>query len=273
MLDFKFYFAVLIRRLPYIIIFVALGTAAGLTLALVLPPAYEAQARIVVESEQIPDELAASTVRTGSSEQLQIIQQRILTRETLLEMANRFDIYRGEGEPVTPLTPDQIVSDLRERIQITTQGGGRGLAMVVTVSFSAPSAQMAADVTNEVVTMMLRENIQMRTTVSGQTLDFFSQQVDRLEAELSQINSEILVFKENNQNALPDSLAFRRTQQAALQERLLEQDRAATMLRDRRDRLVELYEQTGSIGAANVPRSAMTSEEQRLNQLRDQYAT
>ena len=78
MLDLRFYFALFLRRLPYFLIFTVAGAAVGLALAFTLPPSYQAQARLVVESEQIPDELAASTVRTEATEQLQIIQQRIL---------------------------------------------------------------------------------------------------------------------------------------------------------------------------------------------------
>ena len=73
MLDLRFYLALFLRRLPYFLIFTVAGAAVGLALAFTLPPSYQAQARLVVESEQIPDELAASTVRTEASEQLQII--------------------------------------------------------------------------------------------------------------------------------------------------------------------------------------------------------
>ncbi len=80
---------------------------------------------------------------------------------------------------------------------------------------------MAAAVTNEVVTLILRENVAMRTTVAGQTLEYFVQEVARLDRELAEQGAAILAFKEANKDALPDSLDFRRSQQAAAQERLL----------------------------------------------------
>ena len=274
-MDFKFYLQVFWRRFPYFFILVCLGTAAGLAVALILPPVYIAEARLVVESEQIPDELAESTVQTDASEQLQIIEQRIMTRDNLLDMANRLGIYRGAGEPDRPMTPDERVTDMRERVTIRTFGGsvqrGQSTATVVLVSFDAPTAQMAARVTNEVVTLILQENVQMRTTVSGQTLDFFTQEVARLDRELSQMSAQILQFQEANQEALPDSLEFRRTQQAAEQERLLDLERSETQLRDRRDRLVTLYEQTGEVGLVDT--DARTPEEAQLQALRDQLAT
>ena len=116
MIDLKFYFSLFLRRLHYFLIVLTLGTVVGLTLAWMLPPVYKAEARLVVESEQIPDDLAASTVHVAATEQLEIIQQRILTRDTLIEMANRLQIYApAPGQPSRRLEPDEIVEDLRDR--------------------------------------------------------------------------------------------------------------------------------------------------------------
>lgn len=273
MLDLGFYFALFMRRLPYFLIFVVAGTAIGVALALTLPPSYTAEARLVVESEQIPDELAASTVRTEASEQLQIIQQRILTRDTLLGMANRLNIYgpRTAGES---LRPDQIVSDLRSRIRIRTNGG-RGRATVVNISFSATSPNLAAQVTNEVVTAMLEENVRMRTGVSGQTLEFFEQEVERLDQELTSRGAQIIAFQNANKGALPDSLQFRRGQLAAAQERLLQLTREEAALNDRRAGLEALYEATGSINALAQQSApvAISPSEARLRALRERYSS
>jgi uncharacterized protein involved in exopolysaccharide biosynthesis len=273
-MDLKFYLSLFLRRLPYFLIFVALGTALGVTLARILPPVYLAEARLVVESEQIPDELAASTVRTEASEQLEIIQQRILTRDRLLEMANRLQIYAAApGDTARRLAPDEIVEDLRARIRIVTTGGalrGQVQATIVTVSFEAPSAALSATVTNEVVTMILQENISMRTTVAGQTLEFFVQEVTRLDQELARRGAAILSFKEANKDALPDSLEFRRNQQAAAQERLLQMDRDTAALKDRRAQLTQVYEATGRV--VEAPVETLSPEEAQLKTLRDDRA-
>ena len=269
MIDLKFYLSLFLRRLHYFLIVLTLGSVVGVTLALMLPPVYVAEARLVVESEQIPDELAASTVRVAASEQLQIIQQRILTRDTLIEMANRLQIY-PPAEPARRLAADQIVEDLRDRITIATTGGA-AQATIVRVGFEAPTAALAATVANEVVTLILRENIAMRTTVAGQTLEYFVQEVARLDRELASRGAAILTFKEANKEALPDSLEFRRTQQAAAQERLLQINRDEAALADRRQGLVAIYETTGRIAAPNAEET--TAEARQLQALRDQLGT
>jgi uncharacterized protein involved in exopolysaccharide biosynthesis len=222
-MDFRFYLSLFLRRIHYFLILFLLGSGIGLTLARVLPPVYVAEARLLVESEQIPGNLAASTVQTQATEQLQIIQQRILTRAQLLEMANELQIYAG-SPPAQRMSADEIVTDLRDRIRINTTGGGQGgsgqQATIVRVSFEAPTAQLSSVVTNELVTLILQEDVQMRTGLAGQTLDFFTQEVERLDRELSELGAKILKFQEENLTSLPESLTFRRSQQATNQGRL-----------------------------------------------------
>jgi uncharacterized protein involved in exopolysaccharide biosynthesis len=275
-MDFRFYLSLFLRRIHYFLILFLLGSGIGLTLARVLPPVYVAEARLLVESEQIPGNLAASTVQTQATEQLQIIQQRILTRAQLLEMANELQIY-ATLPPSQRMTADEIVTDLRNRISIMTTGGGGGRpgqavqATIVTVSFEAPTAQLSSAVTNELVTLILQEDVRMRTGLAGQTLDFFTQEVQRLDQELIARGADILKFQEENLTALPDSLEFRRSQQAANQQRLLQLDRDDAALRDRYDRLVQLRASGGSLPSGQG--TPQTPEQRQLQTLQDQLAS
>ena len=278
MLDFRFYLALLLRRLPYIIILTAAGGAVGLGLALTLPPEYRANALLVVESEQIPGDLAESTVRTAATEQLQIIEQRIKARETLLDMAERLDVYsnedtRGDG----PLRPDEIVADLRERIDIRVSGGVRqrrdaSNALLVNVAFIDSSPTVAAEVANDVVTLMQEENRSIRTVVSGETLSFFEQEVQRLNEELSRRGEEIIAFQEANRNSLPESLDFRRNQLIRAQEELLQLTRDEVELSDQRDAALALFERSDGLDDERATAS-LTPEERQLRELREKFTT
>ncbi len=269
-MDIGFYLRIFLRRLPYFLVILVLGTAAGLSLAVILPPVYHSQATLIVESEQIPEDLASSTVRTGAIEQLSIIQQRMLSRSVLLEIANDQGVYAGEP----PMAADEKVEDMRRRVSMETSGGGGGprepqRAIVVVLQFSAPTGSMAADVVNAMVTFMLQENVEMRRTTAGQTLDFFTDETSRLDRELNTLSQRILDFRADNLNALPDSLEFRRSQQSDLQERLSQLEREEATLRDRRDRLRELVE---SGAAVNQPEDAGTPEAQQLRELKNRYS-
>jgi uncharacterized protein involved in exopolysaccharide biosynthesis len=277
-MELHYYWRIFRRHLPYVVILTAIGAIVGVAIALALPPVYKSQATLIVESEQIPDELAATTVRTGEIEALEIIRQRILSREILLDLANDQNLYADNPGMIA----DEKVKDLRDRINIDTVRTqvrrGERSATIVTVSFESSNAQKSAQTTNEVVTLILQENVRMRTNVARQTLDFFTQETERLEQALSQISAQILQFQEQNLEALPDSLEFRRSQQNALQERILQLEREKSALQDRRQQLITLFETTGQINFNDrrSPAAAITSqarpEEIQLAELRREYA-
>lgn len=277
-MDIYVYWQLFRRRLPLVIFLTGMGALIGVALALSLPAVFRAQAVLIVESGQIPDELAASTVQTGEIEALEIIRQRILSREILLEMANDLGIYADS--PM--MGADAKVADLRNRIEIITRGGqvrrAARDATIVTVSFSSETPRLTADTVNAIVTLILQTNVEMRTSVARQTLDFFTQEVDRFEEELSQLSGQILNFQENNLESMPDSLEFRRTRQASLQERLVRLEREQSALQDRRAQFVTLFETTGSLSfggdqARRPVRQIVRPAEQRLIELRGEYAS
>jgi polysaccharide chain length determinant protein (PEP-CTERM system associated) len=262
--DLKFYLSLFLRRFHYFLIIALAVTALGVTLAYTLPPVYNAQARLLVESPQIPDELAASTVQAEAPEMLRIIQQRILTRSNLLEIARKYNIYADRPD----MTADDIVLDMRTRTIIGLPNA-RDTTGLVTISFSAPRARLSAEVTNEFVTQMLQQSVELRTGAASQTLDFFVQEVERLNQELARQGAQILDFKLKNKDALPESLEYRRTRQASLQERLAQIDRELAGLRDRRTQLADLYERTGQSGATMDP---LTPEQAQLQSLKQELA-
>ncbi|MEP5760240.1 MAG: GNVR domain-containing protein [Litoreibacter sp.] len=263
--DIKFYLSIFLRRCHYFFLVASLISAAGIAVATMLPARYVALSLLLVERPQIPIELAASTVQFSPDEQLQIIQNRLTTRAELLEIADKMGIYDNRNG----LNPDAIVADMRDRIRIgKLQGSGRKStsAMTMRVGFSGQDPGLAAAVANELVTRILEENVEIRTDSATQTLEFFQQEVKRLGDELDLKNASILQFKLANQDALPDSLDYRRARQASQQERVNQVLRDVSALKERRQNLTLLFERTGSIGA--LPTANLTPEQEELEALK-----
>ena len=263
--DLKFYLSLFLRRFHYFLAVALAVTSVGVTLAYTLPPVYRAEARLLVESAQIPDDLAVSTVRVETPEMLQVIQQRLLTRANLLDISRKFGIHADRPE----MTADDIVNDMRARTTLRLPGTYDS-SSVVAVSFDAPNGQQSAEVTNEFVSQILQQNVELRTEVASQTLEFFEQEVTRLNEDLARQGARILEFKLKNKDALPESLEYRRTRQSAQQERLLQVDRELASLNDRRTRLTELFSRTGQIGGSVA---AQTPEQEQLQTLRAELAS
>ncbi|MDQ2089661.1 GumC family protein [Marimonas arenosa] len=265
MSDLKYYFSIFLRRLPWFLVVSTILSAISVTVAFTLPPAYVSQMRLIVESPQIPEELAPSTVRTPPVEQLEVLQQKLLTRSNLLDIARRLNVLPNTDK----MNPDQIVQAMRARTSFEMPRG-RNPVPLMTISFEAPTPRNAAEVLNEYLTLIQQEDVEFRRGRAGETLEFFSQEIERLSNELDDQSARILEFKEANTNDLPDSLDFRLSQQALLQERYNGLDREIASLQNQRTRLIELFEQTGRVADPDEDKRSLTPDQQRLADLQRQ---
>ncbi|WP_050929934.1 GumC family protein [Aestuariivita boseongensis] len=260
--ELKYYFSIFLRRLHYFLIVSVVATAASVIAAFTLPPAYESQTRILIEGPQIPTELAASTVSVGLREQLEIIEQRLMTRANMLDVARRQNVFEGIGA----MSADAIVSAMRSRTTLRRGGSSRAPSPVLTIIFEARSPGIAAGVLNEYLTLIENQNAEFRTARAGNTLEFFEQEVERLGRDLDEQSARILEFKTRNAEALPDSLQVRLDQQGALREQSRQIDREIQLLILQKDRLIQVFEVTGRAGNGQP----LSRDERRLQDLQTQ---
>ncbi|KKB11777.1 hypothetical protein VE25_11480 [Devosia geojensis] len=238
--DLYFYGVLLLRRLPVILFITLLAGAGGLWLALAQQPQYRSTATILVESPEIPADLARSTVLENAIVQVQIIEQQLLTDRSLAALADRFDVYPPEPE----LSSSDIAEDMRERVSVERGdlGDGDRSATAFKISFDAATPQLAADVANHLASTILQRGNERRASRASETLEFFKQDVARLTAQLASLDQTIQLFKSEHLEDLPDSLEFRRLRQGNLEERLLLLEREAVTLRSRRANLALVLE-------------------------------
>ncbi len=267
-LDLKFYWSVFLRRFPQFVVITTLVTVAAITVALILPPVYRSSASMLVEPQQIPGDLAQTTVPVNPFEQIQIIEQRLMTRANLTALAERIGLYDTQPD----MSASAMVSDIRERIEFigftpdVTRAPDTPGATIIGVAFEAPSSDLASKGANELVNLILEENVRLRTSRAGDTLSFFDAEVARLEQAIAAQAERIAEFKTSNVDSLPDSLEARRNRQILEQERLLALEREEAALRNQRETVVWVYERTGRSGALET----LSPEEQELEGLRSQ---
>ncbi|MEM9632208.1 MAG: hypothetical protein AAGA50_12835 [Pseudomonadota bacterium] len=193
--------------IPAAVVFVLAGL-----LAYFMPRSYESKAVILIEAQRIPTELASSTVTASPRERINLIEQRLLARDNLLEIADKYSLYKEDGADPSPTT---IVDNMRKAIvidQIDVARQSRRNTEIVgfNVSFQYPSATMSARVANELVTSILSQNLETRLARAAETSDFFEQQLQDLEAKLLGLESKKASFKRDNEEVLPETLPTRR---------------------------------------------------------------
>lgn len=253
MIDLRFYWSLLMRRLPVMLALLLICTVFGAVSAIRAPSTYFTASRLLVEGAQITEGRDAAT---SAGETLQIIEQRLMTRANMIDVANKLNVFSADNT----MSADQKVARMTANT-VVRRFNGRDQATLMTVGFTSTDPRMAAAVVNEFTTLILSANTRTRVGLAEDRLSFYQQEVDRLGQDLDAQTSKILDFKRENGNALPENLRYRQDRQSLLQERVsrLESDLAA--LQAQRADMVRIFEQTGSVGISNTPQSV---EQQQL---------
>ena len=229
--DLKAILSVARRRYAYFLVPAVFLSAVAILVAFSLPKEYEAKATILIESQRIPDELASSTVTASASERIKVIEQRVLARANLLEIAERFSLYKENG--ATP-SPTDIVDAMREGVsinQIDVSRSRRNTEIIgFDVAFRYSNATMSSRVANELVTTILSQNLETRLSRATETSDFFQQQLRSLEADLLELEQKMAAFKRENETALPETIADRRLELSTLDSQLSELEQEILIL-------------------------------------------
>jgi len=257
-LDLRFYLSILLRRAPYILAIVVTASVIAVIVALAMPKVYRGVARVLVESPQIPVTLARSTVATDALDQLQIVREQAMTTDNLVALATKLNLYKDSARP---LSSEDIAKDMRSRMYLEeVLLNASQAATVLNIGFEATDRDLAAKGANEIADFILSKNALQRTARAGETMQFFEREVERLKDELTGVEANILKFKNENKDTLPDSLEFRRTQQVSQQQALQMLEREEAELRSRRNTIVQLYETTGQVAKTGP----LTFEQQQL---------
>ncbi|HKK31772.1 MAG TPA: hypothetical protein VKA18_15415, partial [Alphaproteobacteria bacterium] len=204
-------------------------------------------------------------------ERLQLIEQRILARENVLDVIDRLNLFADR--------PDMTPTDKVDRVRAATwidliafnSGSRRAPANVsaFTITYSESNPQIAARVANELVTRVLELNLQARSQQAQQTHDFFRQEVERLAADLISLETEIANYKKQNEDALPTTLQARQGSLQATENQLFNIGQQRAQLEEQRRALTQRLETVSSLPP---PQQNLTTEEQQLASLKTTLA-
>src|SRR6266481_3159672 len=213
-----FYWALIKRRAVYVFIPFVLVLSAGLALAALWPATYVSEGKILVQSQQIPTELVRATVTSAAQERIQVIEQRTMTRENLLAIIDKFQLF---PEKRALMSASQLVELMRKNAKIEplaqplafaqVRSRGDNPTIVFTVGFEYSDPQTASRVANELVTRILNEDLRDRTSRATDTTKFLGREVQRLQAENAAIEAKIAEAKVSqlkpSSNNGPDPIA------------------------------------------------------------------
>lgn len=275
-LGFQDYLLILKRRASLLVSTFAGVFLVAVAVALLYPPVYQSSGTIVVESQQISSDLVQAAVTSFAEERIEVIKQRVMTRENLLRIVEKYKLFNGVR---TAYTPSELVDEMRGRIDVTfvnatvPAGNQRAsTAIAFKVSFEHRDPQLAYGVANELVTLFLEENVKVRTERAAQTTEFLTQEADKLKVELETLEKRVATYKQEHGNALPENMNMVMNSMERTESELREVERAYRSAQEELRVLdVELASARSGIGVGSAP-SATLSPVQELERTRADYA-
>ena len=199
------------RALLMVAVFIVVIVTAS-AFAIILPPVYQSSGTILIESQQISSNIIQSSVTGFASERIEVIKQRVMTRENLLRIMKKYNLFRNKNES---RVTSELINNLRNRIEIkmlSTGLGGRRrgqTTIAFSISFEDRHAELAYGVTSELVTLFLDENIKSRVERATETTKFLSQEAKRLKSDLEKMESLVAAYKQEHASSLPENLGLK----------------------------------------------------------------
>jgi uncharacterized protein involved in exopolysaccharide biosynthesis len=197
--DLSYYTGILKRRILYFAIPFLLIVMLGFAVVSIQRPIYRAEGKILVQSPEIPSYLVHPTITEVANERVQVIQQRIMARDNLMAVVNKYDLFQHERDW---MSGTELLDLIRSRMEIkpvdldaTTQVSGSP-TIAFTLSFDYEVPAVAASVANNFLTSILTEDANTRTTNAAETTKFLEREVKRLQDEHDAVIAQITTTRE-----------------------------------------------------------------------------
>ncbi len=200
------------RRWPWMLaVFLVTSIAAAVFVA-TLPQTYEADGRLLLARQRIPEDFVRPTSMEGVPDLVDAVVGEILSRDSLVEVAETTNL--PERTP-TDGTMSDLIDEMRDAITVEpdmdvegprSRYGASEEIFILAIRFESSDPVVAADVANELVSRFVDSHRRRQTRKAKLTTDFLRQEAEQAEAELAQQRARITDFTEAHRGELPSEL-------------------------------------------------------------------
>jgi polysaccharide chain length determinant protein (PEP-CTERM system associated) len=184
-----------------------------------IPPKYRSETVIIIEQQRMTDQYVLPNIANDVQERLQSMTQQILSRTRLQGIIRRFRLYGQEQEsPNSDAAVERMRQDIK--IELVPAPGRPWELSAFKVSYSAPKADLAQQVTKELTSLFIQENLRSRQRVSEDTTEFLESQLQQASQDLAKQEQRLQEFKSEYLGELPEQLQNNAQILSALQSRL-----------------------------------------------------
>ena len=208
------YLAIAKRRQRPMLLAAGAGILTALLLALFLPPVYQSIGTILIEQQEMPPELVRSTVTSYADQRVQVISQRVMTTQNLLDIIRRYNLYPRQRSRESR---EALIARMRKDINVKMisadvidprSGRPTSATIAFSVAYSNRGADQAAKVANELTTLFLNENLSTRTKLAQDAASFLEGEADRVNKHMAELEAQVAAFRSQHFDSMPELEQF-----------------------------------------------------------------
>ena len=198
----------------------------------VVPPRFKSSTLILVEQPTMPQNYVLPNVSDDLQARLESIKDQILSRTRLLTIIDKLSLYGGTQNAVSS---DDLVARMRKDIDVElVRDPQRQNISAFRVSYSARNPHTAQQVTGQLTSLFISENLKVREQESEGTTSFIEKQLEDARASLAEQEAKVRQFEGQHEGDLPTQEASNLQILAGLQAQLQgEQDALNTAKQQR----------------------------------------
>ncbi len=176
---------------------------AGAVVVLGLPDKYEAKAVIYIDTASIMKPLLKGlAVETDDTQELNVINRILLSRENLLSVIRETDM---DLKVNTPRAKEDLIANLAKAINLKGGGKQKGkTSSLYEISYQSASSQQVYQVVSVLLNTMVERLLNSSRTDTVLAQKFLNSQIAEYEARLSEAEKKMANFKKQNIGMMPD---------------------------------------------------------------------
>lgn len=182
-----------------------LVTAVGIAVAMLMPPVYESEGTVLIESPQLPADLVSSPVTDIIDQRIARTRERVLSRTDLIRLIRANDLYLRE-QRVMPLS--KIVDLMKKNTILEAVGAdlqaAKGMragtpdTIAITIGFRYPDPAKAQLVAQQYVNRFLELDASTQSAQAVGAASFIGDQANDIQAQIATIERRINDIKAKN---------------------------------------------------------------------------
>jgi len=252
------------------------------------PDTYRSTATILIEEPEVPADLVKSTVSSFAAERLQLIQQRVMTSDHMMGIIDQFDLYAGmrQEQPISMVIAAfrskvllEVVSANLSGQQPTKYQRQPQASIAFNLSFEDRDPVVAQKVAQRLMELYLAENDRTRKQRAEGATQFLSEQAQKLEAEVRDLEKRLTELKSKHSGSLPEQFNMNMQLLNSAQNQLLQHRADMQAIMEKRAFLqsqlaqISPYSTMTANGRPATPQAQLLAMELQYSELSAKYGT